>query len=129
MDVIYTDKACPPKGHYHQAVRHNGILYLSGILGITPAGDPVSGGMAAEAKQIFENLNEILKAGSSGIDMLLRVTIYVHDMASWGEVNKMYAATLGEHKCARSIVPVNQLPFGLNMELEATAVCGAVERG
>ena len=122
MDIIFTDKACSPKGHYHQAVRHNGVLYLSGILGITPAGDPVSGGMVEEAKQIFENLSEILKAGNSGISKLLRVTIYVHDMASWGEVNKMYAALLGEHKCARSIVPVNQLPFGLNMELEATAV-------
>jgi len=122
MDIIFTDKACPPKGHYHQAVRHNGILYLSGILGITPAGDPVSGGMIEEAKQVFENLTEILKAGGSGIDKLLRVTVYVHDMESWGEVNKMYAAFLGEHKCARSIVPVNKLPFGLNMELEATAV-------
>ena len=122
MDIILTDKACPPKGHYHQAVRHNGILYLSGILGITTAGDPVSGGMVEEAKQIFENLAEILKAGGSGIDKLLRVTVYVHDMDSWGEVNKMYAAFLGEHKCARSIVPVNQLPFGLNMELEATAI-------
>jgi 2-iminobutanoate/2-iminopropanoate deaminase len=122
MDIIFTDKACPPKGHYHQAVRHNGILYLSGILGITQAGDPVSGGMIEEAKQVFENLTEILKAGNSGIDKLLRVTVYVHDMESWGEVNKMYAAFLGEHKCARSIVPVNKLPFGLNMELEATAV-------
>lgn len=122
MDIILTEKACPPKGHYHQAVRHNGILYLSGILGITQAGDPVSGGMVEEAKQVFANLTEILKAGNSGIDKLLRVTIYVHDMESWGEVNKMYAALLGEHKCARSIVPVNKLPFGLNMELEATAI-------
>ena len=122
MDIILTDKACPPKGHYHQAVRHNGILYLSGILGITPAGDAVGGGMVEEAKQIFTNLSEILKAGGSGIDKLLRVTVYVHDMDSWGEVNKMYAAFLGEHKCARSIVPVNLLPFGLNMELEATAI-------
>lgn len=122
MDIILTEKACPPKGHYHQAVRHNGILYLSGILGITPAGDAVTGGMVEEAKQVFSNLTEILKAGNSGIGKLLRVTIYVHDMASWGEVNKMYAELLGEHKCARSIVPVNQLPFGLNMELEATAI-------
>jgi len=122
MDIIFTEKACPPKGHYHQAVRHNGILYLSGILGITPAGEAVSGGMVEEAKQIFANLTAILKAGESDIDKLLRVTIYVHDMGSWGQVNSMYAELLGEHKCARSIVPVNQLPFGLNMELEATAV-------
>jgi 2-iminobutanoate/2-iminopropanoate deaminase len=123
MDIIFTGKACPPKGHYHQAVRHNGILYLSGILGITPAGDAVSGGMVEEAKQVFANLTEVLKAGSSGIDKLLKVTIFIADMDSWGEVNKMYAELLNEHKCARSIVPcAARLPFGLNMELEATAI-------
>lgn len=122
MEIVYTDKACPPKGHYHQAVTHNGILYCSGLLGITPQNDAVKGGMVEEAKQIFSNLTEILKAGNSGIDKLLKVTVYVYDMDSWGEVNKMYTALLGEHKCARSIVPVNKLPFGLNMELDAIAI-------
>lgn len=123
MDNIYTDKASPPKGHYSQAVRHNGILYLSGILGITPAGEPVGGGIVPEAQQALQNLAEVLRAGGSAPDKLLRVTLYIGDMAGWPEVNRLYAQFMGEHRCARSVVPVSNLPFGLHIELEATAAC------
>lgn len=123
MDIIFTDKACPPKGHYHQAVKHGGILYLSGIVGITPGGDAVRGGIVEETKQVFANLTAVLAAGGSGIDKLLKVTIFIADMDNWGEVNKMYAELLGTHKCARSVVPcAAKLPFGMNIELEAIAV-------
>ena len=127
MDYIFTDQASPPKGHYSQAVRHNGILYLSGLLGITSEGEPVRGGMLREAEQVLLNLNEILKAGGSNPNQLLRVTLYIGDMDGWPEVNRLYAAYMGEHRCARSVVPVSNLPFGLHIELEATAACAATD--
>lgn len=123
MDFIVTDKASPPKGHYHQAVRHNGVLYLSGILGITPAGEPVGGGIVPETQQVLNNLAEVLLTGGSAPDKLLRVTLYIGDMAGCFEVNRLYAQFMGEHRCARSVVPVTGLPFGLHIELEATAAC------
>ena len=91
-------------------------------MGIKPDGEAVNGGVVEEAKQIFVNLVEILKAGNSGVEKLLKVTIFLTDMDKWGEINKLYSELLGEHKCARSVVQVSKLPFGLKMELEATAV-------
>lgn len=124
MEEIFTPESSPPKGHYCQAVKHNGVLYLSGILGITPEGGAVAGGTAEEAKQIFANLAEVLKAGGSGVGKLLKVTVYVADMGSWGEINALYAEALGGHKCARSVVPVEaKLPMGLSIELDAIAAC------
>lgn len=122
-NIILSDDAPAPKGHYCQAIKHNGLLYLSGILGIDKSGEVITSGIAAEAEQIFNNLKAILKAGGSSIDKMIKVTIYISDMNEWPVVNKMYGELLGEHRCARSIVPVNKLHYGLNMELEAIAIC------
>ncbi len=122
MDIIFTDKASPPKGHYHQAVRHNGILYISGILGITPKGDPVSGGIICEAEQVFSNLAAILEAGGSAPDKVLKVTVYISDLDDAAEFNKIYSQFFGEHKCARSFIQVKHLSYGLHLEIDAIAV-------
>lgn len=123
METIFTDKSAPPVGPYCQAVKHGGVLYLAGIIGLTPSAEKVQGGMEAEAEQIFKNLKAVLEAGGSSVDRLLRVTIYIGDFASWPRVNEMYAEFLGEHRCARSVLQVAALPLGMNIELEATAAC------
>ncbi len=122
MDIIFTEKACPPKGHYHQAVRHNGILYISGILGITPDGKPVTTGMIGEAEQILNNLSAILEAGGSAPNKVLKVTIYISDLDDAAEFNKIYSKFFGEHKCARSFIQVKKLSYGLHLEIDAIAI-------
>ncbi|MVM39896.1 RidA family protein [Spirosoma sp. HMF3257] len=122
MTFIQTPDAPAPGGHYSQAVVHNGLVYLSGILPITPTGQKLSDASIAEQmEQILANLDAILLASGSQRTNVLKVTVYVSDISAWGTVNQLYTQFFGEHRPARSVVPVGPLHYGLSIELEAIA--------
>lgn len=123
MEPIFTPEASAPRGHYHQAVKHDGTVYVSGILGVTPQGQPVTGSPEDEFAQILSNLGAILAAAGSGPERLLKVTLYLADTEQIPVVNTLYAEFMGEHRCARSMVPILSLPSGFRMELDAIASC------
>ncbi len=119
-EIIFTEKAPSPNGHYSQAIEHNGLVYVSGILAITPGKkEIVRGSIGDEAKQIFENFAAIIEAAETVKEKTLKVTVYLSDMSLWGEVNDIYSNFFGEHRPARAIVPIKKLHFDLNMEIEA----------
>lgn len=123
MTFIDTPNAPVPGGHYSQAVVHNGQMYLSGILPITPAGEKLSAATIAEqTEQILANLDAILQAAGSQRNQVLKVTIFIADMAAWGTVNQVYARFFGDHRPARSVVPCSTLHYGFGIELEAIAI-------
>ncbi|MGY8985864.1 MAG: RidA family protein [Sphingomonadales bacterium] len=124
MNKIFTENASKPGGHYSQAVEHNGLIFVSGQLGVEPgerSGDPIPGTIEEQVIICLKSVDEILKAAGSGIENVLKMTIYVTDSALWPEVNKIYSEVLGEHKPARAIVPCKDLHFGFNVEIEAIA--------
>ena len=122
MTFIQTPDAPAPGGHYSQAVVHNGTVYVSGILPITPDGRKlVDVTIAEQTAQIFANLDAILRAAGSQRGNVLKITVYVSDIHAWSTVNQLYTQFFGDHRPARSIVPVGPLHYGLSIELEATA--------
>lgn len=122
MTFIQTPDAPVPGGHYSQAVVHNGLVYVSGILPITPNGEKLTDSTIAEqTEQILANLDAILRASGSQRGNVLKVTVFISDIDDWSTVNKIYTRFFGEHRPARSVVPVGTLHYGLNIELEAIA--------
>ena len=77
--------------------------------------------MEEQTKQVLANLDAILQAAGSRREQVIKVTIFVSDINAWGTVNQLYAQFFGDHKPARSVVPVLPLHYGLQIELEAVA--------
>ncbi len=122
MKVITTDLAPSPAGHYAQAVHHGGLLWVSGQLPINPAtGAQVHGSIEDQTTTVLRNLEQIVLAGGSRRDQVLRATVYVTDIALWPRVNAVYAAFFGDHRPARTVVPVPALHHGFLIEIDAVA--------
>ena len=113
----------PPAGHYSPAVIHNGTVYVSGQLARVPGkpADFAPEGIAAQTAQCLRNAETILKAAGSNRESVLRTTIYVSDITDWGAVNGAFAEFFGEHKPARSIIPVNKFKSGFLIEIDIVA--------
>jgi reactive intermediate/imine deaminase len=126
MEKIETEYSPSSGGHYVPAIKHNGILYVSGQLSINPkTGKVPDGGIKAEARQALENLDLVLRAANARKEDVLQCRVYITDNAYWTELNEVYAEFFGDHKPARAVVPVNNLHYGCLVEIEAVA---AVER-
>lgn len=122
MTFIQTPNAPVPGGHYSQAVVHNELVFISGILPITPAGNKLTDASIQEqTEQVLANLDAILQAAGSHRNQVLKVSVFVADMATWGEVNQVYAHFFSDHRPARSVVPCAALHYGFGIELEAIA--------
>ena len=122
MKAIKTSSAPAPAGHYAQAVVHGGTVYVSGQLPIDPANDDRKvGSIEEQTRQVLANVEAILVASGSSKDRVLKVTVYISDIALWGKVNEVYVAFFGDHRPARSVVPTRELHFGYQVEIEAVA--------
>lgn len=124
LGFIETPNAPLPAGHYSQAVKHQGVLYLAGQLPIVPGSkEKVEGSIEEQTLQTLKNIEAVLLAGGSGRNQVLRVTVFISDITLWGKVNEVFTAFFGSHKPARSVVPVNTLHYGYQIEMEVTAGC------
>jgi len=122
MNIIHTRAASAPAGHYSQAVSHQGTLYISGQLPVSPGGRHNREASFAEQAQVaLDNLLAILKAAGGSPADLVKVTVYVVGVKHWPEFDRLYAAALGDHRPARAVVPVPELHHGYLIEIEAVA--------
>ena len=122
MEKIHTPDSTQPAGHYSQAIGHNGLVFVSGQLPIDRDGKPMAdASVGDQTRTVLANIDAILDAAGSGLDRLLQVTIYVTDMAFWGEVNEAYIDVLGDHKPTRAVVPVGPLHHGVALEVQTIA--------
>jgi 2-iminobutanoate/2-iminopropanoate deaminase len=122
MQTITTIDAPKPAGHYAQGIVHDGVVYVAGQLPLDPATGEVVGSTAdAQTERTLQNVEAILRAGGSGLDHLLSVTIYVTGRSHWSAVNAVYARMLGDHRPARAIIPVPELKPGCLVEIQAVA--------
>lgn len=117
---IRCDAAPPPGGHYAQAVLHRDTLYVSGQLGVTgETADAADLSVSEQVNFALANIEAIIRVVGASREDIVRCTIYVTDVAHWGEVNRAYAAFFGMHRPARSIVPCGPLHHQALVEIEA----------
>lgn len=122
-EVVSTDKAPGAVGPYSQAIKANGMVYISGQVGLVPgtkdfAGDSVE----AQAEQVMSNLGAILAAAGSEWGKVVKTTILLVDMADFATVNAVYGKYFPENPPARATFAVKGLPLGALVEIEATAL-------
>lgn len=123
---IHSDSAPKAIGPYSQAVRAGDMLYLSGQIPLDPgSGQMVTGNVAVQASQVFENLKAVLAAGGATFDDVVRVGIYMTDLGNFGAVNEVMQKYFREPYPARSTVGVAALPKGAEVEVDVIAVKGA----
>jgi 2-iminobutanoate/2-iminopropanoate deaminase len=122
MEFIQTSDAPAAIGPYSQAVAHGGLVYCSGQIALDPGGGGLVGETAAEqAEQVLKNLAAVLEAADSGLERVLKTTIFLRDMADFAAVNEVYAAAFGDHRPARATVAVAGLPMDVRVEIDAIA--------
>jgi 2-iminobutanoate/2-iminopropanoate deaminase len=122
-EAVQTDKAPKAIGPYEQAIKANGFLYTAGQIPIDPkTGNFVEGGIAAQTRQVLENLKAVLESGGSSLDRVIKATVFLKNMADFAAMNEVYAQYLGDAKPARSTVAVAELPRGALIEIDFVAL-------
>ena len=120
MHPIHTDNAPAAIGTYSQAVRHGDTVYLSGQIPIDPAtGELVAGSIEDRIEQVFRNISAVVEAADARMDQVVRVTVYLTDLANFGAVNEVMARHFSEPYPARAAVEVAGLPKGTDIEIDA----------
>ncbi|MCA0315301.1 MAG: RidA family protein [Candidatus Melainabacteria bacterium] len=122
-EVVSTAKAPQAIGPYSQAVKHGGLVFVSGQIPLRPDGSLESGGITAETKQVLENLKNILAAAGSSFEQVLKTTVFLKDMGDFEAMNKVYAEYFAVHKPARATIQVAKLPKDVSVEIELVAAC------
>jgi 2-iminobutanoate/2-iminopropanoate deaminase len=122
-ETIQTDKAPQAIGPYAQAIKANGFVYTAGQIPIDPKTNGfVEGGIAAQTRQVLENLKAVLEAAGSSLDQVIKATVFLKNIADFASVNEIYAEYLGNAKPARSTVAVAELPRGALVEIDLVAL-------
>jgi 2-iminobutanoate/2-iminopropanoate deaminase len=123
--VVRTEAAPAPfqGAPYSQAIRAGGFVFVSGQLALRPGDNELSGGSIEEqTEQVFANLGAILAEAGTGLDRLVRTTVFLQNLDDFQGMNSVYAKHVGEHPPARSTVEVAKLPSGALVEIEAIAL-------
>lgn len=121
MHVICTDRAPQAIGPYSQAIALDGLLFTSGQIPLTAAGEKVAGDIAVQTGQVFDNLEGILSSAGAALSDVVKVTVFMTDLGEFAAMNAVFAQRFGEHRPARSTVQVAALPTGARVEIEAIA--------
>ena len=122
--VVRTEAAPAPfqGAPYSQAIRSGGFVFVSGQLALRPGEKELSGGSIQEqTEQVFANLSAILEEAGSGLDRLVKTTVYLADLGDFAGMNEVYAQHVGSAPPARATIEVAALPSGALVEIEAIA--------
>lgn len=124
-EIIRTDQAPGAIGTYSQAVKSNGIVYISGQIPLDPRTmEVVEGGFGAMARRVFDNLAAVARAAGGGLDDALKVNIYLTDLGNFAKVNEIMAEYFTEPYPARAAIGVAELPRGVPIEIDAVLEIG-----
>jgi 2-iminobutanoate/2-iminopropanoate deaminase len=124
-DVIRTEAAPAPfqGAPYSQAIKANGFVFVSGQLALKPDHTEITGdGIAEQTEQVLANLRAILEAAGSGLDRLVKTTVFLQNLDDFAGMNEVYKQQVGDAPPARSTVEVARLPSGALVEIEAVAL-------
>ena len=123
--AVRTEKAPAPfqGAPYSQAIRAGGFIFVSGQLSLRPDHAEIVGDSIEEqTEQVFANLRAILEASGSGLERLVKTTVYLTDLGDFAGMNEVYARHVGEVPPARATIEVSALPSGAKVEIEAIAM-------
>ncbi|HEV8178999.1 MAG TPA: Rid family detoxifying hydrolase [Gaiellaceae bacterium] len=122
--VVRTEAAPAPfqGAPYSQAIAAGGFVFVSGQLGLKPSDTAISGAIEEQTEQVFANLKAILEEAGSGLDRIVKTTVFLQHLDDFQSMNTVYAKHVGEHPPARATVEVAKLPSGALVEIEAIAL-------
>jgi 2-iminobutanoate/2-iminopropanoate deaminase len=125
--VVRTDEAPAPfqGAPYSQAIRAGDLVFVSGQLALRPDhAEIVSDSIGEQTEQVFANLRAILEHAGSGLDRLVKTTVYLTDLGDFAAMNEVYAKHVGDQPPARATIEISALPSGAKVEIEAVALAG-----
>ena len=121
--VISTAEAPTAVGPYSQAIVAGPFVFCSGQIALAPTtGSLIAGDISSQTKRVLENLAAVLRAHGLGMENVVKTTVFMTDLANFGEMNTVYANFFPSDPPARSTIQVAALPKGANVEIEAIAV-------
>lgn len=121
---IFPPNAAKPLAPYTPAIEAGGFLFLSGQIALDEQGELHTADIATETRKVMENVGNLLRAAGLGYEHLVKVTIFLSDMAHYAAVNEVYGGYFGDVPPAREAVAVKGLPRGVNVEISGVAVKG-----
>lgn len=122
-EVISTDRAPQAIGPYSQAIRAQGLVFVSGQIAIDPAtGAVTEGGVVEQTERVLENIKAILEAAGSSLEKVVRTTVYLQSMNDFKAMNEVYARYFTKDPPARSTVEVSRLPRNVRVEIDVIAL-------
>ena len=122
-EIIETSAAPSPIGPYSQAIRSNGFIFVSGQIPVRPDTGIVEGNdIESQTRQVMQNLDAILKAAGSGLDKVVKTTVFLSNLDDFSRFNRIYEEYFREAKPARATVQVARLPREVLLEIEAIAI-------
>jgi 2-iminobutanoate/2-iminopropanoate deaminase len=121
--IVSTEKAPKAIGPYSQAIRTENLVFTSGQLGLDPATtELVPGGIEEQTRQVLTNLEHVLETADSGLNFVVKTTVFLQDMSDFAKMNTVYTEFFRENPPARSTVQVAALPKGGLVEIECIAL-------
>ena len=121
--IVSTDKAPRAIGPYSQAICIEGLVFTAGQVGLDPATmELVEGGVETETRQVLANLSHVLESADSGLNFVIKTTVFLQSMGDFAAMNAVYAEFFPENPPARSTVQVAGLPKGALVEIECVAL-------
>lgn len=123
-EAVTTTAAPAAIGPYSQATVSGNMVYTSGQIPLLPDGSLLEGDVTVQARQVLENLKALLTAAGSGLERVLKTTVFLKDMDDFAAMNAVYAEYFSEPYPARSTVQVAKLPRDVRVEIEAVAERG-----
>ena len=122
-DIVTTNAAPEAVGAYSQATTNGELVFTAGQIPLTPDGEMLDDAPIAEqTEQALDNVTAILAQAGASMDSVLKVTVYLGDIADFEEMNETYAGYFESEPPARSAIEVGALPKGVGVEIEAVAV-------
>jgi 2-iminobutanoate/2-iminopropanoate deaminase len=123
MKAVSTPAAPAAIGPYSQAIVTGGFVFTAGQIPLVPETmQLVDGDVGVQTTQVFANLKAVLQAAGSGLDRVVRATVFLADMADFPAMNDVYAREFGDHRPARSTVAVRTLPKNARVEIDLIAL-------
>ena len=120
--IVSTDKAPKAIGPYSQAIRTDDLVFTAGQLGLDPLTMELVEGIEAQTRQVLTNLKHVLETADSGLNYVIKTTVFLQDMRDFASMNTVYAEFFPENPPARSTVAVAALPKGGLVEIECIAL-------
>jgi 2-iminobutanoate/2-iminopropanoate deaminase len=120
--AIVPKTLAPPVGPFSQGIRINGLLFLSGQVGLEPAtGKLVPGGIRAETEQVLRNLAAVLEAAGKSFTDVVRAGVFLTDIGDFSAMNAVYEKQFIQPYPARTTIAVAALPLGARVEIDLVA--------